>query len=170
MEHIPNAGGECEQAQCSGDEHEKRVVNARQCGAKCVVDGNDLQQTQPCADIDERKANADATARRRVDGSIHADDLTLQVEVRPTGVAAIDRRVDLQEVVVGSGADIAAACRHDTRCHRAAETIWIADGDDVLTDAWRALGELNIGIVCGGLDLDQREIGLGIRADDLGIE
>src|SRR5205823_6136467 len=46
-----------------------------------------------------READADAAAVRRIDRGVDADDLTVQVEGRATGIAAIDRRVDLQEIV-----------------------------------------------------------------------
>ena len=36
-------------------------------------------------------------------------DFALEVEGRATGVAAVHRRVDLQEVVVRAGADLASA-------------------------------------------------------------
>ena len=83
------------------------------------------------------KGDADAAAIGRVDRRVDADHLARQVEGRPAGIAAVDRRVDLQEVVIGTGADVAAARRDDARRHGAAEAEGIADGDDPIADARR---------------------------------
>ena len=114
------------------------------------------------------EADADAAARRREDRGVDADHLALGVEGRAAGIAVVHRRVDLQEVVVGAGADVAAARRDDARRHRAAEAERIADRDHPVADARRLRGERDIGIVRAFLDLEQREVGLRIRADDAG--
>ena len=59
----------------------------------------------------------------------------LRLKAGTAGIAAVHRRVDLQEVVVGAGADVAAAGRDDAGGHRAAEAERIADGDDPVADA-----------------------------------
>ena len=59
------------------------------------------------------------------------------VEGRAARIAAVDRRVDLQEVVVRSGADVAAARRDDAGGDGAAEAERIADGDHPVADARR---------------------------------
>ena len=61
----------------------------------------------------------------------------LVVEGRAARIAAIDRRVDLQEIVIGAGADVAAARRDDAGRDRAAEAEGIADGDHPVADARR---------------------------------
>src|SRR5690606_37925045 len=80
------------------------------------------------------EGDADIAARGREDRRVYADHYAGQVEGRAAGVAAIDRRVDLQEIIVGSGADVATACRNDAGCHRTAEAEGIADGDDPIAD------------------------------------
>ena len=49
-----------------------------------------------------READADRAAVRRQDRGVHADDLAVHVEQRPARVAAVDRGVGLDEVVVGA--------------------------------------------------------------------
>src|SRR5262252_5371744 len=46
------------------------------------------------------------------------------------GIAFVDRCVDLNEIVIGTGADVAAARRNDTGRHGAAEPERIADGEN----------------------------------------
>ena len=48
------------------------------------------------------EADADAAAGRRVDRGVDADDLAVGIEGRAAGIAVVDRRVDLQEVVIGA--------------------------------------------------------------------
>src|SRR5207247_4575938 len=55
------------------------------------------------------EGDADRAARLREDRSIDADDVAIHVEGRAAGIALVDRRVDLDEVVIGPGADVAAA-------------------------------------------------------------
>ena len=55
----------------------------------------------------------------------------------------IDRRVDLQEVVIGPGADVAPARRDDAGRHRAAEAERVADRDHPIADARRLGGEVD---------------------------
>ena len=93
----------------------------------------------------------------------------LEVEGGTTRVAAVHRRVDLDEVVIGAGADLAAVGRDDAGRHRAAEAEGIADGDDPVADADIVLGELDVGELAVGIDLEEREVGLLVDADDLGV-
>ncbi len=57
----------------------------------------------------DREADADRAAGRRVDGGVDADDLAVHVEQRAAGVAPVDGGVGLDEVVVRSLVDVAAA-------------------------------------------------------------
>ena len=65
-------------------------------------------------------------------------DLALEVEGRAARVAAVHRRVDLEVVVVGTGADVAAAGRNDAGRHCSAEAERVADSDHPVADARRA--------------------------------
>ena len=118
----------------------------------------------------DREADADVAAARREDRRVDADHLAVEIEARAAGIAAIDRRVDLQEIVVGSGPDVARAGRDDARGDRAAEPERIADGDDPVADPDRvAVGEGHRGKGLVDLDLEQRQIGLGVAPDQLGV-
>ena len=65
--------------------------------------------------------------------------------------------------------DVAAARRDDAGGHRAAEAERIADRHHPVADLRGvAVAEGDIGQRLAGVDLEQREIGLGIAADDLG--
>src|SRR5262249_53983551 len=57
------------------------------------------------------ESDTDRTTRRRENGGIHADDTAFHVEGRSARIAFIDRRIDLDVVVVWTGPDIAAARR-----------------------------------------------------------
>ena len=83
----------------------------------------------------DREADADAAAGRRVDRRVHADDVAVEIERRAARVAAVHRRVDLDEVVIGARADVAAARRDDAGRHRAAEAERIADREHPVADA-----------------------------------
>src|SRR5690606_36046261 len=92
------------------------------------------------------EGDSDIAARWREDRRVDADHLTVEVEGRTARIAAVDRRVDLEEVVIGAGADVAAAGRDDAGSHRAAETERIADRNDPVSDAYLAVvGEADIG-------------------------
>ena len=66
----------------------------------------------------------------------------------------------------GPGSDIAAARRHDAGGHGATKTERISDGDDPITDTRFAIGEIHEGEALAGFDLDEREVGLRIGADN----
>ena len=46
-----------------------------------------------------RKADPDRTAAGRKDGRVHADDFTCHVKERPARIAAVHRRIGLDEIV-----------------------------------------------------------------------
>ena len=50
----------------------------------------------------DREADADRAAGGRDDGRVDADHLAIHVEQRPARIAAVDRGVGLDEVVVGT--------------------------------------------------------------------
>src|SRR5262245_61744354 len=50
------------------------------------------------------ESNPDRAARRGEDRGVDADDIAVDVEGRAAGIALVDRRVDLDEVVIGTGA------------------------------------------------------------------
>jgi hypothetical protein len=117
-------------------------------------------------DAGDGEGDADIAAGRREDGRVDADHLALRVEGRAAGIAAVHGRVDLQEIVVRSGADVAAFGRDDAGRDRAAEAERVADGEHPLPDLrllLRKLGELEAVAV----DLQEREVGAVVGADQL---
>ena len=69
----------------------------------------------------DRERDADAAAGRRIDRGVDANDLAVGVEGRTARIALVHGRVDLDEVVIRTVADVAAAwprrCR-PSRCRR----------------------------------------------------
>ena len=115
-----------------------------------------------------RECDADRAARRRVDRRIDADHITVDIEGRAAGIAFVHRGIDLDEVIIGAGADVAATRRDDAGRHRAAEAERIADRDHPIADARGLVRQRHMREVGAPVDLDQRDIGLGIGADHLG--
>ena len=74
-------------------------------------------------------------------------------EGRTAGIAAVHRRVDLQVVVIGAGADVAAMGRDDAGGHRTAEAERIADRKHPVADAGVLFAKLDIGELVAALTL-----------------
>src|SRR5262249_59663586 len=108
------------------------------------------------------EGKADRSARRREDRGIDPDPVAVHVEGGAAGFALGDRRVDLQEVVVGAGADVAAASGHNAGGYGAAEAERIADCEHPIADARSLVRELDVGKVIAALDLDQSKVGARI--------
>ena len=62
------------------------------------------------------------------------DDVAIHVECRAARIARVDGSIDLQEVVIGSSANVASARGHDARRHGAAEAERIADCEHPVAD------------------------------------
>ena len=115
------------------------------------------------------EADADRAAARREDRGVDADHLPAHVERRTARIAAIDRRVDLQEIVVGTGLDIAPARGNNSRCDRPAEAEGISDRHDPVADLSRvAVAPGEIGKLAVAFDFEQGDVGQGVAADKLG--
>ena len=82
----------------------------------------------------DREADADRAARRRIDHRVDADHLAGEVEHRPAGIAAVDRRIGLQIVVIGAGMDVARRRRDDPGGDGAAEPERVADRQHPVAD------------------------------------
>ncbi len=119
----------------------------------------------------DREADADAAAVGRIDHGVDADHAPALVEDRAAGVALVDRRVDLQVVVVGARLDVATARRDDAGGGGAAEAEGIADRDDPVADAGAVgVAERDRRQRLLRLDLEQGEVGLGVATGELGLE
>ena len=118
-----------------------------------------------------REPDALIAAALREDRGVDADQLAACADQRAARVARIDRRVGLDEVLVGGDADVAAPERaHDAERHRLAQLIRIADRHHPLGDSEPR------GVAPGHdrqvrrLDLEQREVRPRVDADDGGLE
>ena len=86
----------------------------------------------------DREAEPDAG-----DGGVDADDVAAAVDERAAGVAGVERRVGLDDVVddpgrlAGARRQRAAERGHHAGGHRAGEAVRVADRDDELADAQR---------------------------------
>src|SRR6185503_10380279 len=103
------------------------------------------------------------------DGGVHGHDLTVGVEQGPTGVARVDGRVGLDEVVEGDvlGLDAPIGGRDDPLGHarRAAQVEGVADGDHVVADLHVGRHpQLGRGQPAGVVDADQGDVVVGQAA------
>src|SRR4051794_23403777 len=127
----------------------------------------------------DREADADvarlpvARAAGRLDLRVDADHLALRVEQRAAGVTGVDRGVGLQDVV-----DREAVRRGDLPLQRgdhaggerAVEAERVADRVRGVADLDGARVTQRERLEVGGADLQQREIGRGVLAHELGRE
>ena len=108
---------------------------------------------------------------RRDDQRVDADDFAIEVEQRPAGIAAVDGGVGLDVVVVGALADVAVARRDDAGRDRAAEAERIADRDHPFAEPQLVgIAELHRDQRLRRLELQHREIGLLVDADQFGLD
>ena len=116
-----------------------------------------------------RKANAHrAGTIRRDDGGVHPHHLPIGIEQRPTGIARIDRRVDLQIVVKCRGPDIAPARGDNPRRHRATQAKRIARRQHPIAHFHqRTVAPFHRWQWMWRIDLDDGDIGQLIRTDQL---
>ena len=115
------------------------------------------------------KADTDRAAGGRKDGGVHTDHRAVHVEQRSAGIAAIDRRVGLNEIVIRSGIDIAVARRNDARRHGGAEAERIADRHHpVAYPCLVRIAEFRGRQRLRRLHLEKRQIGLVVAPDQLG--
>ena len=109
-----------------------------------------------------------------LDLRVDADHLAARVQERATGVARVDRRVGLDDVVDREPVrrlDESLECADDARRHRAVEAEGIADRDHRVTDAY------GVGVAHGerserarrGLDAEDCEVGGRVGPDHFGL-
>src|SRR5690242_10551291 len=115
-----------------------------------------------------READPDRASRWGIDSRVDADHLAAQVEGRAARVAAVYRRVDLDEIVVRTLVDVAPERRDDAGRHRAAEPERIADRHHPIANLrFIAVAPADKGQLIPGIDLDQGEVGLFVAPHDL---
>ncbi|MNV01074.1 hypothetical protein D3C71_912620 [compost metagenome] len=138
-----------------GDAGDKRTLGAIHAEACRHIVGDGLDtNTEPAAarltEFDELlddilgklrrhgESDTDRTAARRNDRRIDADHLALHVEERTAGIALVDGRIRLDEIVIGAGIDITPARGNNTDRQRSAKPEGIADGHHPVADAHAA--------------------------------
>ena len=118
-----------------------------------------------------READAERAARARVDRGIDADQVAGRIGQRPAGIAGIDRRVGLDEILEGVDSQLCAPQRRDdAHRHALADAERVADRQHDVADAnvfhasERDRGKARI-LPRRRADPEDREIGFGIGAD-----
>ena len=113
----------------------------------------------------ERQALVAAGAA--VDLRIDSDHFAVHVEERSAGIARVDRHVGLYERDVGAVGQRARLGADDAGGDGVVEAVGRADGHDPFADAHGiGIADLDHGQV-GRIDLDDRDVGLRVGADDL---
>ena len=93
------------------------------------------------------------------------DNLTIEVEGWSTGIALVDRGINLNEIIIRAGTEVTTTGRYDARCNRSAQTERIANRNHPLADAALFVRKGNIGEFGFGIDLKHCQIRLGICSD-----
>jgi hypothetical protein len=106
-------------------------------------------------------------AGRRDDRGVDPDDVAVDIERGTAGIALVHRRIDLNVIVIGTGADVATLGGNHARRYGAPEAKRITDRDDPIADPRIMISELDEREIVA-IHLDQRKVGLGVRTDDLG--
>src|ERR1019366_8832466 len=114
-----------------------------------------------------RKRDADAAARRRIDRGVDAHHFAFGIEGRATGVALVHGRIDLDEIVVRAVADVAAAGGDDAGRDGAAEAERITDREHPVADPGLAVRKLGEREVRAAFDLNQCYVSPRVGADHL---
>src|SRR5262249_60274721 len=68
------------------------------------------------------------TASRRNDRRVDTDDIAVKVEGWPAGMSSVDRRIDLNQILISACSEVALASRDDPSGYRPAKSERVADG------------------------------------------
>ena len=123
----------------------------------------------------DREADPLAAAGVAGDGRVEPDHLAANVDQRPTAVARIDGRVGLDEVLEANPSlaevEVAPALgRDDAQRHRMGEAEGAADGQHGVADLQRILLGEPGGLQIVGLDVEHRDVGVGVGPGPLGVD
>ena len=117
------------------------------------------------------KPDADVATALGIDCSIDADQLAAQINQRAAGVSGVDRGIGLDQVFVPSDTESTARERaHDAGSDGLPEPEGIADRDNVVAHPQTFGIRGAQGNQGRAFDLDHRDIGLWIGADEFGLE
>ena len=115
------------------------------------------------------ETDTDVATGRREDRGVDTHQIAGQIDERPPGIARIDRCIRLNKIFVALDAQATTPERADNAArHRLIEPKGVAYGDDKIAHPQRAgVAEIDLGEL-DWVDLDHRQIYLGIVADNLG--
>ena len=99
---------------------------------------------------------------------IDPDDIAIDVKTRASGIALVDWRINLNEIVIGVSVEATAERRDNAGGDSAAEAIGIPDRDYPVADPWLVIGKSNVGKIVASIHLEQSQIGSQISAHYLG--
>src|SRR5438876_8643552 len=171
-------------AHVGDDDARLHAVYLRQSGVGLRVEFNsDGAARNPVIGADELVVNLGGDIRRQSeahafvsrafgeDGSVDADDFAAHVDQRPAGVAGIDGRVSLNHgLELALRHDIAAGGGDDAGSHCGIQPEGAADSQHPIAYLHGVgVAKLGAGQLALAVDLDYREIGFAIHADDFGI-
>ena len=119
----------------------------------------------------DREADAHIAAAPREDGRVDADEFPAEVDQRPAGVTRIDGGIGLDEVLVIDDTHIGEAHgADDPKGHGLLQAERIPDRHDHLTNLEVAGVAPRQDRQLLGVNLDQGDVGLRIRADEPSLE
>ena len=110
--------------------------------------------------------------RRQNHHRVHADDFAARIDQRPAGIARIQRRVRLDEIVHEPArlrAERPAQRAHHARRHRVLEAVGIADGDGELAHAQLVGIPEAHRLQVRRVNADDRQVRVRVRADEMRI-
>src|SRR5262249_46796906 len=116
------------------------------------------------------EGDTNRAARRRIDRGVDANHFAFEVERRPTRVATVYGRVDLDVIVIRARADVAALRRADPGRYGAAKPEGVAHRHHPFANLGLGAGQLDEREIRVPIDLDERQVALGIGAHDLCIQ
>ena len=117
----------------------------------------------------DRETKAGESAAAAENRGIDADHAAVRVEQRSAGIAGIDRRIGLDEILKRPETDTAAQRADDPAADRLADAEGIADRQHHVANLELVAVAKRGGRKAGGLDLEDREVGKRVSADHLGF-
>src|SRR4051795_9633944 len=115
----------------------------------------------------DRKCDADAATGWRINRSVHANDFALHIERRTSRIALVDRRVDLDEIVVWTTSDVPTARRNNPSSYAATKAKRVADRKHPIASPSFALRQSYKWEVWTSVHFDQSQVGPRIGSDYL---
>ncbi len=156
------------QAEGVGEVARQRLQRDAQPAALDAAAGLQAAQHRLHRRAGDREADAVGTARAGVDRGVDADHAALQVDQRSAAVARVDRRVGLDEVLVGGDADLAAALgADDAGGDGVVQAEGVAHGDDPVARLELVAVAEARRLQLVRIDVQRGEVGVRVDAEQL---